>query len=150
MKPEMISLKQTYELCRLLARDVEQSQWTPDCVLGIASKGSVVAYYVASILEVPFAIVSTIPGCRPRQLGEIVTLDDVNGKRVLVVDDAIKTGNLADQLSRWVRQSCGVPRTATPVLIGPSATADYSINALRLPEVPIFSWSHESMAQIVE
>ena len=132
------------ELSRALALKVARD-WEPDVVLGIATAGVIPGATVAAILDRPFHSITvsrryrTDGGDAPAVLH--ASLDEVSGRRVLVVDETCDSGETI-RLARAAAMDAGARevRTAVGFRCGPFEP-DY--HALATEATIVLPWDRE-------
>ena len=96
---------------RALSQAIVDSGWTPDLIVAIARGGMIpggaLAYAmgikVMGAMNVEFytGIGETLP--EPQLLPPLMSIDDLEGKKVLVVDDVADSGKTLDMVMRLIR-----------------------------------------------
>jgi len=132
------------ELSRALALKVARD-WEPDVVLGIATAGVIPGATVAAILDRPFHSITVSRRYRSDE-GESpavlhASLDEVSGRRVLVVDETCDSGETI-RLARAAALDAGARevRTAVGFRCGPYEP-DY--HALATEATIVLPWDRE-------
>ena len=101
---------EVYELCRILAKKIRESNFKPDAIVAVARGGWVPARILADLLFVKelysvkaehWGIVATPTG--KAKITQPLTVD-LSGKSVLVVDDVADTGETVEIVAKHVME----------------------------------------------
>ncbi len=101
---------EVYELCRILAKKIRESNFRPDAIVAVARGGWVPARILADLLFVKelysvkaehWGIVATPTG--KAKITQPLTVD-LSGKSVLVVDDVADTGETVEMVAKHVME----------------------------------------------
>ncbi len=101
---------EVYELCRILAKKIRESNFKPDAIVAVARGGWIPARILADLLFVKelysvkaehWGIVATPTG--KAKITQPLTVD-LSGKSVLVVDDVADTGETVEIVAKHVME----------------------------------------------
>lgn len=107
LKPDIVWVE---EACRYLAKCVQQSDFDPQQVVGIAFGGIIPAAFLSVFLQKPFRVfrLSSYNGRvklpSPAVVEEYVDIPNI---RTLVVDDVVDSGKTLDEAQAYL-DSCGI------------------------------------------
>ncbi|MBG6120671.1 MULTISPECIES: phosphoribosyltransferase [unclassified Sphingobium] len=116
---------------QMLARQVEQDDWTPDFIIGIGRGGLVPAVYISHQTELPMLSIdhsSKVPGFADELLAKVAA-KSAAGQRLLFVDDINDSGGTIDYVRRLLADNgCNGDNLRFAVIITNSrsrVTVDY-------------------------
>lgn len=158
MKHTHLTWNDVQGLCLDLARQMQQSQWMPDYVVGITRGGSIPAVLLSQYLGVPCEMLKvSLRDGGESESNTWMAEDSYEGKNILVVDDINDSGATIEwirqdwqsscrpnQLGRWSEVWHHSTKFATLVNNATSQSeVDYSsmqINKLDDPQWIVFPW----------
>jgi hypoxanthine phosphoribosyltransferase len=123
-----------------IVRQIKTSNWQPDIIVALSRGGFVPATMIAYKLGVKtlvgLDVKKNTSGVRSR--GSVVSVDNLKGRKVLVVDDSIITGRLLDIVPTEIRTKGGEPRTCALISEGKCPSPDYVVETRDV--TPIMPW----------
>jgi uncharacterized protein len=127
-------------LVRTAVNQIRKDAWDPTMVLALSRGGFVPATMIAHQLGVRhlggLPIAKNVDG--ERSLAPSLQLGDLDGQRVLIVDDGIISGKLLAMTSDKVRSLGGEPRTCALISLGRCSDPDYLVETHNA--MPSFPW----------
>lgn len=108
---------------RALARQIDETDWKPEFVIGIGRGGLTPAVFISHQLDVPMLSIdhsSKVPGFADELLAK-VAVKSAQGVRLLFIDDINDSGGTIDYMRRLLADnSCDVANLRFAVLINNS------------------------------
>jgi hypoxanthine phosphoribosyltransferase len=139
-KKSELSWSDIERLVTAVVDQITQSGWQPDAILALSRGGFVPATMIAYRLQV-----KTLAGLDARKnadgvrsTGYIVSIKELTGKKILVVDDGIITGHLLTIVPEEVRSKGGEPRTCALISEGKCPDPDYLVETHDV--IPTLPW----------
>ena len=140
MKLSPLGWDEVEQLVNEVYKKIQASNWEPDVIVGLSRGGFIPATMLAYKLQVAtlvgLDVIKDDSGKRAR--GSVVSLGDVQGKKVLVVDDSTISGRLLRIVPEEVSTRGGEPRSCALISLGQCDEPDYL--AKTETSLPLFPW----------
>jgi hypoxanthine phosphoribosyltransferase len=140
MSNTALDWEQIHTLVEKVCAQIKQSDWQPTMIIGLSRGGFVPATMIAYTLGVKtvagLAIAKDEQGVR--SIHPFMKLGNLEGQKVLIVDDGIIGGHLLPQAAAYVASCHGEPKTCALISVGKAQDPDYLAQVL--PEIPALPW----------